>query len=74
MSEDFTLEKLCRQVNIPKSHFNYLLKYHYKETFVELRIRLRIELACQVLKNTGSRLLSLEAIGENVVFYRVLLL
>ena len=67
-SEDFTLEKLCRQVNIPKSHFSYLLKYHYKETFVEFRTRLRIELACQLLKNSENRLLTLEAIGENVGF------
>ncbi len=67
-AEDFTLEKLCRQINIPKSHFSYLLKYHYKETFVEFRTRLRIELACQLLKNSENRLLTLEAIGENVGF------
>lgn len=66
--EDFTLEKLCKQVNIPKSHFSYLLKYHFKETFVEYRTRLRIELACQLLKNSENRLLTLEAIGENVGF------
>jgi len=66
--DDFTLEKLCRQVSIPKSHFSYLLKYHFKETFVEYRTRLRVELACQLLKNSENRLLTLEAIGENVGF------
>ncbi len=66
--EDFTLEKFCRQVQIPKSHFSYLLKYHFKETFVEYRTRLRVELACQLLKESRNRLLTLEAIGENVGF------
>ena len=66
--EDFTLEKFCRQVQIPKSHFSYLLKYHFKETFVEYRTRLRVELACQLLKESKNRVLTLEAIGENVGF------
>ncbi len=67
-AEDFTLEKFCRQVHIPKSHFSYLLKYHFKEKFVEYRTRLRVELACQLIKESKNRVLTLEAIGENVGF------
>ncbi len=66
--DDFSIESFCRSLNIPKSHFHYLLKYHFKETFVEYRSRLRIELACQTMQLPENKILTLEAIGQMVGF------
>ena len=65
---EFTFEKLSRLTGIPKSHLSYVLRYHYEETFVEFRTRLRIQLAQDLIIDPANKNLTLEAIGEMVGF------
>lgn len=65
---EFTFEKLSKITGIPKSHLSYILRYHYEETFVEFRTRLRIQLAQELILDPSNKNLTLEAIGEMVGF------
>lgn len=65
---EFTFEKLSRLTGIPKSHLSYILRYHYEETFVEFRTRLRIQMAQDLIADPSNKNLTLEAIGEMVGF------
>ena len=63
LDQDFSLESLADQLEVPKHHLYYCFRNILKTKFTTLRTQYRIEHAKQLLKEADLRSITLDAIG-----------
>jgi len=64
LDQDFSLESLADQLEVPKHHLYYCFRNILKTKFTTLRTQYRIEHAKQLLKEADLRSVTLDAIGH----------
>ncbi len=64
LDQDFSLESLADQLEVPKHHLYYCFRNILKTKFTTLRTQYRIEHAKQLLREADIRNITLDAIGH----------
>lgn len=62
----FSLEKICRNLEISKTHLERIIKKEFGYGVIEYRNKMKLSKACLLLRNTD---LPVKIIGENLYFY-----
>lgn len=74
---DFKAHDICTELNIPRHHVQYIINQILKTNFADLKNKLRIEYALDLLKDNTTKNMSLEGIGQksgftsNSNFYKI---
>jgi len=64
----FSLTDLASKINIPRSHLNYLFKYHSKISFSEYKKAIRIHHAMQLIDTNYLKTNTLDSLAKHVGF------
>jgi AraC-like DNA-binding protein len=65
---DIKIEHLSNELKIPKSHLNYIFKYHSKVTFIEFKKIIKIHYATILIKNNYLQTNTLNYLSKEVGF------
>jgi AraC-like DNA-binding protein len=65
---DIKIEHLSAELKIPKSHLNYIFKYHSKVTFIEFKKIIKIHYATVLIKNNYLQTNTLNYLSKEVGF------
>lgn len=68
IQSEFSIIDLANKLSIPKSHMVYVFKYHSKLTFTELKKKVRVEEAIELMKNNYLKQNTLESLSKEVGF------
>ncbi len=68
IQSEFSIIDLANKLSIPKSHVVYVFKYHSKLTFTELKKKVRVEEAIELMKNNYLKQNTLESLSKEVGF------
>jgi AraC-like DNA-binding protein len=68
IQSEFSIIDLANKLSFPKSHIVYVFKYHSKLTFTELKKKVRVEEAIELMKNNYLKQNTLESLSKEVGF------
>lgn len=68
IESDIKIENLSNILKIPKSHLNYIFKYHSKITFIDLKKIIKIHYATNLIQNDYLKSNTLNCLSKKVGF------